>query len=360
MSSIISLASEDHTNVATVISEQTFVGQTFSHTKKDVVYVNCVFRDTRWIDLSLQHVRFINCNFENMFCAGIHTLDVQWDGCEMRDLDWQKVDLQQSHFVKCDVANWHLEFSKLTHLGLTKNQVSNWYMTDCQLQHVTLMDCIIQRFTQIANFASDMSWIDSKITDVGLERCRLDRFIAAQAWLTRLSVMGCSGSQVRTSQTHVVSAIIRDNNMSGSSWSHSELNDCQFLNNKLSLAGFDHATLTGVRFEYVQMPRAMFDSATAQAVQFNHVQMSNASLRGAYLTDVTFRQTDLSELDARGLRSDGMTFKDVDCRRANLKGQEPQDWEGAQLQGAHFEDLKELNDRAWWLEKSPGHRLGLS
>jgi uncharacterized protein YjbI with pentapeptide repeats len=222
------------------------------------------------------------------------------------------------------------------------------------------MGCDIQQFTQMASRASDMSWIDSEITDARVERCSLERFITAQSNLTRFNMMACTGNQVRATQSNLVHATYRDNNIGGSSWSHSELNDCQFVNCTLPLAGFDSATFNRVCFDFVEMLRAMFDRATAQASQFKNVQATNASFRNVRFADVAFNRATLSELDGRGLHADFMTLRDVDCRRANLIGQEPQAWHGAQLQGALFEEPKELNDRTWWLETSPGHRVALS
>ena len=108
------------------------------------------------------------------------------------------------------------------------------------------------------------------------------------------------------------------------------------------------------------MPRLLFDGATVHASQFNNVHAPNASFRNAEFSDVNINRSNLSELDGRGFHAERLKLRDVNCQFANLIGQEPEVWSSAQLQGTIFEAPKELDDRAWWLEKRPGHRMALS
>jgi uncharacterized protein YjbI with pentapeptide repeats len=360
MSQIRPISEANNTATETVISEQIFTGQTFSHVQEGAIYINCKFRDTRWIDVNLQHVEFKNCQFENMFCSGMRTTGVQWEACDMKNLDWKKVDLQQSHILDCDVTNWKIDASELKQLALSRTKISHWHLKNCKMQHVTWMDCTAQSLTQLACRTSDVSWIDSKITDARIEHCNLERFITAKASLSEFFLVGCTGSQVRATQSEFDRATFKDNEIMASSWSHSALNDCDFVNCKFPLAGFDHARLNRVSYEHVDMTRAMFDSATVQTSQFNHVQAPNASFRNAKFSEVSFNQSNLTELDGRGFQSDRLKLRDVNCERANLIGQEPEVWSAAQLKGAQFEVSKEFDDRTWWLEKRPGHRVVLS
>ena len=165
---------------------------------------------------------------------------------------------------------------------------------------------------------------------------------------------------MRATQCNFDHAVFRDNEISGSSWSHSTLNDCQFVNCNLPLAGFDHAQLHRVSYEQIEMPRLLFDGATVQASQFNNIHAPHASFRNARFSDVHFNRSNLSKLDGRGFHAERLNLMDVNCQHANLIGQEHKVWSAAQLQGAHFEVPKELDDRAWWLEKRPGHRMALS
>lgn len=340
-----------------VIADQVFSGLTFSHVEEGATYMNCVFRNTRWINVSLQHVRFINCHFDNMYCAAMCVIDGHWDACGMNYLQWQEVDINQSHITDSTVNDWHVDESQFMHVGLTNTAVNKWFLKDCQLRHFTWMGCTVQSFSQVLCRASDVSWIDSKITNAKLERCSLERIIAAQADISGLRLVACAGSQVRTTQGKVFDAFYKDNHIYGASWSHSELNDCQFVDCNLPLAGFDNASLNRVSFERVEMPRVLFDHAIFKTSQFNQVQATNASVRNAQLSSVTFSQTNLFELDARGSRVDLLKLTDVDCRRANLIGQDPQVWCKADLQGAHFEESKDLDDREWWSTTRPGHRV---
>jgi uncharacterized protein YjbI with pentapeptide repeats len=343
-----------------VIAEQEFVGKTFSYVRDGSVYMNCIFRDTRWINVSLQHVRFVNCHFENMFCSAMRGTNTHWDACEMRNLEWQKVDIRQSHIMDSVVTDWHVDASRLMHVCLTNTKVSRWRFSDCQLQHLTLMGCSVQSLSQTICLASDMSWIDSKIADAKLERCKLERLIAAQMDISSLSLVRCAGTQVRTIQSKLLNAIYDDNELDGASWSHSELHDCQFVNCKLPLAGFDHASLSCTTFDFVEMHRSLFDYANIKTSTFKHVRAPQASFRNARMTDVLIHQANLSELDACGFHADHLKLENVDCQRAKLIGQDQQVWNAAKLQGAKFEVPKNLDDRVWWLTVRPGHREALS
>jgi uncharacterized protein YjbI with pentapeptide repeats len=349
----------DPTFTGQTFTGQTFTDQTFTHIPEGAVYMNCVFKDTRWLGLRLQHVRFINCHFDNMFCSDMGATAVHWEGCEMRHWLWQGVDIAQSRLIDCVVADWRVDASKLVHVGLTHTQVSHWHLADCRLAHLTWMGCSMQCYAQVACHSSDVSWVDSTLADARVERCQLERFIAAQTKASAWHLVACTGSQVRATQSEFSHAIFKDNDLEGASWSHSALNDCQFVDCNLPLAGFDHAVLTRVCFEGVAMPRALFDQATVQASQFQHVQAPNASLRSVQLSDVAFKQTNLSALDALGLQAEFLQLQAVDCRGANLIGQTPQIWSGAQLQGARFEEAKAFDDRAWWRETRPGPRMEL-
>lgn len=343
-----------------VIADQNFSGQTFSHVEEGAAYMNCVFRDTRWINVSLQHVRFINCHFDNMYCAAMRVIDTHWNACDMNHLQWQEVDINQSHITDSTVNDWHADESRLMHVGITNTAISNWFIKDCRLRNFTWMGCTVQSYSQVLCRASDVSWIDSKIANAKLERCSLERMIAAQVESSGLSFFACTGRHVRTTQGKVSNAIYKDNQIDGASWSHSELNDCQFINCKMPLVGFDNASLNQVSFERVEMPRVLFDHAILKSSLFKEVQAAHASLRNAQLSSVAFSQTNLSGVDARGARVDRLTLNDVDCRRANLIGQDPKVWCEAELHGAHFEESKELDDLEWWAATRPGHRVVIS
>jgi uncharacterized protein YjbI with pentapeptide repeats len=340
-----------------VIVEQTFYSQTFTQAMVDVVFENCIFRDTRWLNISLQHVSFSNCKFDNMFIEGINASSVTWEACHFRQLHWIKMRLEQSNFIKSVVVDWRVEGSSFKHVGLLNSKVENWQMLGAEMHHFNFIDCSIAHFSQVNCRSTDVSWMGVKASDGKIESCCFDRFIVVQSELQNMLIKICSGHQVRFMNCNVGDLVFSENRIEACSWSHSELNDGQFLNCDLHLLGFDRARLNRVLFDRVNMPQAMFDHASVTSSQFKKVQAPNASLRHAFLKQVIFSQVDFSELDARGCCVESLKIKEMNCRRANMIGQELNVWQEAQLQGARFDESKELNDELWFMENRPGHRM---
>lgn len=334
--------------------DKDFSGTRFQEAPQQTHFIDCDFSGTRWEGAALAGHLFTRCRFDS----------AQFNNCSFARVRFINCSGERVMFRQSFVLESHWEDGRWSDVGWTEcrllrplfNQLKggNWAVHGCELAFVTLAQLEFSALSVSGSVVRDCSLVESKVGEQLWQEVHMDRVTYANCHFAAGRWLACRGVNNRwlglTARNLVYQSCVFDQ----SGWSRSEIDGASFTGNALRIAGFDNGKYCNFTFHNNQLYMILFDKSCLTACRFQERQVAYLSFREARLEACDLRGMTGEDLDVRGCELHDTAVDGLNFIEANVTGQNPQDWRGAELNFARFEVPEAEQDADWWSACRPG------
>ncbi len=336
------------------IKEKSFAGARFLAPPAGTHFVDCDFSGTLWDGVTLDGQLFTRCNFSGAQFIGCILRTVRFFECVAASARFHRTLTTECHWESGAWGDCQWQECRLARQMVNAVRGGNWEFRVCDISFSTLSSLAFTGLRVESSLIRDLSLVESKVHDQCWQECVMERVIAANSTFGGGQWLGCQGINNRWMGIKARHLAYQSCNFEQSAWSTCEIDGGDFQSNLLRIAHFDSGQLQRLRFKGNTLFAIAFDGSLLRECEFRERDVSHFSLRNARLESCDLNGITGSDLDARGCTMQGTTVSGARFVDANVAGQQPEDWRGADLDLARFEIPEELQDLEWWKTCRPG------
>lgn len=337
------------------IREKDFSGQKFDSPPTGTHFVDCNFSTTQWLGIPLEGVVFIRCRFDGSHFEICDLKQVRFFSCSCDGLQLRQTKILECHW---EGGQWSAcEAMDCRFMSVIFNEVafSNWTFTNCDIAYLTLSRLQAEGFNVERSRVSDMSLVESVVNGHLWCGVAMDRVMSANSVLRNAQWLDCQGINNRWMGIEGEGMVYRACAFRQSAWSMSKIKRMHFSDNTLHVAYFDQGVFDELALVNNRIHVLAFDRSVISDSSFDEPQLAYLSFREARLEACDLRKLKVNDFDARGCFLRNCRVDGADFKEANMTGQEPELWQGANVNFARFEASEaQIQDLAWWKSCRPG------
>lgn len=336
------------------IKEKSFAGQRFMTPPPGTHFVDCDFSSTQWEGVTLEGCMFTRCRFDGSQFKGCALRNVRWFDCTAQGLTIYQSLSMECHWEGGGWSECRWQECRVVRPMFHQLKGGGWEFKGCDISYATMASLDFTGLLFERSLMRDFSLVESRIRDQVWREVFMERVIAANSEFSGGSWQACQGINNRWMGIKAKGLSYQSCNFEQGAWSRSEIEGGEFHGCNLRIAGFDNGNFRNLNFRDNVLYVVAFDNSVLSGCVFRERDVSYFSLRGARVEECDLRNMSGSDLDARDCqlvetRVEGMRFVE-----ANVMGQDPVDWRGADLDLARFEVPEEQRDADWWSICRPG------
>ncbi len=336
------------------IKEKNFSGERFFAPPSGTHFVDCDFSGTCWEGVTLDGHLFTRCNFSGAQFLGCILRTVRFYECTASSASFRRTLTTECHWESGEWGSCLWLECRLARQMVNAVRGGAWEFKVCDLSFTTLSLLSLASLSLESSLIRDLSLVESKLQEQRWQECVMERVISANSTFDSGLWLGCQGVNNRWMAIKARRLNYQSCNFEQAAWSACEIDGGEYQSNVLKIAHFDNGQLRGLVFKGNAIYVLAFDRSALTDCVFREREVSHLSLRNASLTSCDLNGMTGSDLDARGCVMQGTTVNGARFIDANVAGQKPEDWRGADLDLARFEVPEELQDVDWWQSCRPG------
>jgi len=336
------------------IKEKCFSGQRFLAPPAGTHFVDCDFSGTFWDGVTLDGFLFTRCNFSNSQFSGCILKTARFFECTAESASFRQTLTTECHWEGGNWSVMHWLESRLARQIVNGVHGADWVFKGCDLSFMTLSMVKLANLRCERSLVRDLSLVESEVGEQVWQEVLMERVISANSRFQAGQWLGCHGVNNRWMAIKAVHLAYQSCNLEQSAWSGCEIQGGDFMSNVLKVAHFDNSDLRALVFKGNAMYVVAFDQSVLKACVFRERDVSYLSFRNARLESCDLSGMTGSDLDARACVLLATSVHGARFVDANVEGQDPEDWRGADLDLARFEVPEDQQDMDWWETCRPG------
>lgn len=336
------------------IKEKSFAGKRFLSPPAGTHFVDCDFSGTYWDGVTLDGLLFTRCNFSGAQFIGCVLRTVRYYECTAASATFRRTQTTECHWESGAWETCLWQECRLARQMVNAVRGGAWEFKVCDISFTTLSSLALTSLHCESSLLRDLSLVESKVHEQRWQECVMERVISANSSFVGGQWLGCQGINNRWMSIKARHLTYQSCHFEQAAWSACEIQGGDFLSNVLKVAHFDNGKLHGLVFKGNAMYVVAFDRSVLSECVFREQDVSHLSLRNARLESCDLNGMTGSDLDARGCTMQATTVNGARFVDANVTGQKPEDWRGADLDLARFEIPEDQQDLDWWKTCRPG------